>query len=110
VGYDLHITCADEWSDSSAAPISPTEWATAAGELAGLRVAGSVTTSGSDVPVYVLDEDGPSLIYQSGRIVVSGVRDEDDVKRVVDIASALGARVVGDDGEEYGADGQPIPD
>lgn len=108
MGYDLHITRAEEWSASTEAPIHLAEWESTASQAPGLRRAGSVNIRGADTPVYAMHGGGPSLVFEAGRIVAYGVRSAGDAQQLVLLADGLNARVVGDDGEEYGPDGRPV--
>jgi len=108
VGYDLHITRAGNWLDAQAQPIGRDEWNSYAGQHAALVEAG--WTDWADVgrqPVYELtgrDEEGPALGWHRGEVNVSGETIE-YLPELVAIAADLHANVVGDDGENYTAEG-----
>ena len=102
MGYELHITRADNWLDSAAVPIERAEWLRVAAENA-LLPTGSVSFEGQrDEPVFTIgEEDGPSIYWHEGQLVAKGIRGEEDIEALVTLAKELGARLVGDDGEEY---------
>ncbi|MFI0419498.1 hypothetical protein [Spongiactinospora sp. 9N601] len=83
MGYDLHITRAESWEDSGAEDmlISEEEWRAFA-----------------DAHIGELDAIAAGFFWFEGRVVVRGARRE-DADRLVGLAAALGARLVGDEGE-----------
>ena len=117
MGYDLHIHRAEEWLEAETNPITLDEWyawvesrpefeldtESHVGYEGGVTVHPAVWTghsSGEPVPFWW----GPD-----GEIVLKGV-DEEIIRKMVQVADALGARVQGDDGEFYGGDGLPLPE
>lgn len=102
MGYDLHLTRADEWIDSGATPITIEEWV-AAGRTAPFLAESAELSDGTTNPVFVLAEgglDGPAFYWSEGRVVVRGA-DEGDVPACVEVARLVSATVIGDDGETY---------
>ncbi|HEX7134294.1 MAG TPA: hypothetical protein VF228_17090 [Iamia sp.] len=105
MGYDLHITRTDDWTQSADDPITLDEWLALASASVHVEEDGRVT--GGDVTPFhlVADPDGPNLYwYEDGRVVVRGV-ETSSFPHLVDLAAELGAKVVGDDGEHYRTDG-----
>lgn len=104
MGYDVHITRADNWTQSYEHPITEAEWLSVIASDTELRpseynernraVAAFWTGypgSGGGSDCFVLDD---------GRITEKNV-DNTVLRKMVEIARRLGARVQGDDGEEY---------
>jgi hypothetical protein len=110
VGYELHITRAQDWVDSEDAPISPTEWERAAradGRLVDVATLGGDDPSGS---AFVWrDELGPSLYWFEGQVQVKGVRSQQEIGEIAAFGAELDANLVGDDGEHYDETGSPVP-
>ncbi len=116
MGYDFHITREYERTESEPAPIRLDEWKAYVASDAEFRMVNSaeVTTPRGETIRY--DNEGLALWtahsrggnvrntvwfdYRNGRIVVKNPDDEirDKMK---EIARVLGARVIGDEGEEY---------
>jgi hypothetical protein len=102
MGYDLHITRADWWTGSAEYPISLDEWinyADASPQLLKHPV---------DAPLSLYEMTGPGAVgywmqWRDGGILApkAGAVASD----LAVIADLLGARAVGDDEEEYHADG-----
>src|SRR5262245_49469907 len=102
MGYDLHITRADNWADNDGAQISAEEW------LAIVR---------NDPELTLLPENGPCFTHWSGpsRLaepwldwsegnVYTKYPDSALLRKMANLATQLGARVQGDDGEFYTGD------
>lgn len=107
VGYDLHLTRADDWPDSELTPVGLDEWVVAARASDALVELESEYPPG--VPGFLLGDDpvsSPALYWADGEVVVRG-SDQAHVSSLVALATAIGARVVGDDGEVYG-DSSPV--
>lgn len=116
MGYDVHITRADDWTDSANAPVALAEWLSyVAGDpemrldgVAVAHVAGqqALAYESAGLAVWIAysghDVGGNRAWFDwyEGRVVVKNPDAEilDKMKR---IAAALGARVVGDDDESY---------
>lgn len=102
MGYDLHITRADHWPDSPMYPISYEEWAAVADAEPALTQhpveghhPGYVHTGASGASW--------SLTWREGYITIwKGYGASAELAAV---AAKLGARLVGDDSEEYHPDG-----
>jgi hypothetical protein len=110
VGYDLHVTRAEDWMDAEQNPIPETEWLAAVQSDAELRVDTDSYydrrgPNGATVRLHPVawlgDPSGDTLFwYERGEITTTNPTDE-AVAKLKSIASRLRARLVGDDGEEY---------
>jgi hypothetical protein len=95
VGYELHITRAQDWSTSATKPITQTEWSSiAVGDprLARTAEATAFTLGGAD---------GPVLYWVADQINVKGIDDPAQITELSDVARLFDAVVQGDDGEVY---------
>lgn len=125
MGYDIHITRADDWTDSPSVPISLEEWIAVVDgdpELRLERVASATTVEGETVSFespglavwmgWSRNGDGGALAWidHCDGETVSKNPDEEILRKMHQIAQALGARVQGDDGEEYDATGRATRD
>jgi len=103
MGYQLHITRADSWLDARDAPIDADEWLAAARASPHLAERPGPGGDG-DPPTFVLVDgaghEAPKLTWSEGRVDVRGARAA-HLSQLVSVASALGARLVGDDHESY---------
>ena len=118
MGYELHVTRAKNWTDSEARPITEAEWRAHVATDLELEVTGiaEVTTPEGELLRY----ENPGLArwrghprgeevwfdLRHGRVVVKNP-DELTIVKMVSVARALGAWVVGDDGETYDSSGEP---
>jgi hypothetical protein len=121
MGYNVHITRADQWFDSESDPITFEEWiayidtdpemqldnkaevstpegSTLRYENQGLAVWTRYSGNGVDGNMAWFD-------YREGRIVVKNPDDE-ILRKMCVIASKMGAKVQGDESEFYGEGGQ----
>lgn len=99
MGYDLHITRAGTWTDSAIFPIPHSEWT----EFVGAE------------PCLERDEPGPAadsnVAYAFGHVLrwsngeITAYKAAGVGAALADLAGRLRARVLGDDDEEYHADG-----
>lgn len=118
MGYGLHITRRAHWSDEDGAEITAGEWAAYVAsdpELEMTGVAEAVTPQGETLRIQA---DGMTRWVQGGdtsgwlsfrRGSISANNPSDDLTiKMHKIAVALGAKLEGDQGEEYGADGRMI--
>ena len=119
MGYEVHITRADEWSDSEASPIALDEWIRYVDADDEMRLDGHADADLGDAGVLRYESAGLAVWtaysgdgrdgnrawfdHCDGRVDVKNP-DEEILAKVVRIARALSARVVGDDGETYGDD------
>lgn len=110
MGYDLHITRAGWDLYSREYPISREEWRAAAESWPGMVPDGGfVSADIGSVTVYALHDGGDhpaSLYWRNGGITVRAAYS--DTGAIARLAEQLGARLVGDDGEEYLTDGTVV--
>jgi hypothetical protein len=125
VGYDVHITRAEDWLQSNDAPITLTEWkdyiqsdpemrldsyaeaSTQTGETIRYESQGlGVWTAYSG---HEIDGNMAWFGFCDGRIVVKNP-DEEILRKMCAIAAKLGARVQGDDREFYEQSDFDTPD
>jgi hypothetical protein len=101
VGYELHITRADDWTASEDSPITEAEWQAAADADPRIEV-----FDGNSEPTWK-SVDGPSMYWFEGQVTVKGVQTEAEIGEIAAFAANLGARLQGDDGETYDVSGRP---
>lgn len=115
VGYDVHITRAEHWTESESSPITLLEWLRYIASDIELRL-DNFAEVGVDGATVRYDNDGLAVWtafsghgqngnmawfdYRNGEIVVKNPSEEllGKMKR---IATVLHANVIGDDGEFY---------
>jgi hypothetical protein len=102
MGYDLHITRAENWFDSQQKPITPEEWLAVIGRDPEL-----VIDPRDNGPYFALwlkhslvHGDHPWLDWFEGRVHTK-YPDRKTLGKMLEIASRLGAKVQGDNGEQY---------
>jgi hypothetical protein len=100
MGYDLHITRKKFWADEEGSPIKADEWLAYVATDLKLRL----DPASKRHSVRFLDIQSqypdPWIEWFDGDIYTKNP-DEPILARMLQIASALGARVQGDDGEIY---------
>jgi|SRR5262245_35758281 len=123
MSYDVHITRAEEWSESETAPISLEEWIVYVrsdtelrievidgrysfplpdGQVVSMKVKGLVEwMSKGDQPA----REPLAWFSWSGGIISTKNPDMRTRRKMFAIATSLHAKVQGDEGEIYGADG-----
>ncbi|WP_198950013.1 hypothetical protein [Kineosporia sp. A_224] len=121
MGYEVHITRKAFWWDEQGPEITRTEWEACVAADPELRLDGFAEATSTTGAVVRIADPGiavwtahPDVEVQgcwirrqgSGNVVVNNP-DELFLRKMWVIAQALGARVIGDDHETYGADGQP---
>lgn len=124
MGYDFHITRAAMWFESETNPITLEEWLAYVASDPEMRLDGhaSGAVQGSD---EVLQTDDPSMAvwaaysrdgvdqnhawmwHCEGRIMAKNA-DREIAAKMWRIAQHFGGKVVGDEDEMYGADGEPV--
>lgn len=124
MGYEVHIARNEEWWDEDVGGgISPDEWNTfvASDETMRLDNVAEANMPDGNVLRYANqglavwlnysahDESGNKawFDFRDGCISVKNP-DQEILRKMHQIASQLDAKVLGDEGEEYGADGEPI--
>lgn len=117
MGYDLHITRKLNWFDEeSSTDISLADWIAYVNEDNEMRLdnfADAMTDEGQNMKVKSeglsvwtkyskngIDGNYAWFQYMNGQIVVKNP-DKEIINKMIDIASVLGAKVQGDDGEFY---------
>ena len=105
MGYDIHITRAEEWSAADeAAVITAEEW------LEYVKRDPELKLAGYNGPCFTLwsgqsRSPEPWFDWMAGDLYTKNP-DPPIIAKAIEIAQALGARVQGDDGEIYLPDGQ----
>lgn len=123
MGYELHITRADDWIASDQDPISLEEWLACVAGDPELSLESSARAPLGDGVEFELTLPGLArwnswsrhndpgakvyLWHCDGGIVSRGI-DAEVTAKLYRIAQQLGARVFGDEGEEYGPDGEVL--
>lgn len=113
MGYDLHITKAAEWSESAKNPITEEQWKSAVLADRELKMDTSATASNPKTH-EVIQISNPLMAswidpktnskhyfyYSRGKVTVKNPS-ESAIKKMKAVASKLGAKVQGDEGELY---------
>jgi hypothetical protein len=116
LGYDVHITRAAHWTESSERPITLEEWLSLvkADPEFNLQGQAEATTPQGDVVRYENEGLAVWIAYpkageggnqawfdfQDGEVIVKNP-DEEILRKMRAVARALGGHVQGDDGEAY---------
>ncbi len=98
MGYDLHITRKEFWSDEEGPSISFEEWISYAASDKDIE---NDAINGKHDFLYVNHPIEPIPLWWNEGEVYTKNPDKDTVKKLIEIAKSLSARVVGDDGESY---------
>ncbi len=105
MGYQLHITRADDWIDSENHPIPRAEWHTFADSRPDLRREGTVTWGDiGEEPIFehtCTNGSEVSLWWREGEVKIAGAYDREAIDTLYPMARELGANLIGDDGEHY---------
>lgn len=98
MGYEVHITRSDDWPGAAQHPILLDEWVEVVNSDASLQL----TDESETVCVIWLDHhDKPQFWFTDGQITKKHP-DERTLQKMAEIAARLNARVIDDDGAEYG--------
>lgn len=99
MGYDVHITRAENWSDNQGCEITAAEWHSVIDTDPELRPAGY---NGPHLAIWEAhpSNDEAWLDWCDGNITTKHP-DEPLLRKMVEIAARLDAKVQGDDGELY---------
>lgn len=119
MGYDIHITRKAQWFDDNGPTISMEEWKAYIASDSELRLDGyAETTVGNGAALRVKNEgmavwtayskENTAWIWLDSSGIVAKNPDNEILRKMFQIAQVLGARVVGDDDEEYDADGEMV--
>ena len=116
MGYDVHITRADDWLDSERQPISLRDWLTHVENDPEMEPEETAVARVDGKPVLAYQNEGLAVWvaysghepngnkawfdWRDGRIIVKNP-DEEILNKMRQIAAHFRAKVVGDDGEYY---------
>jgi hypothetical protein len=100
MGYDLHVTPADQWSDKVGAEITLGEWRAVALADADLR-ADPDNGDGFYAAPGLREDGGDGWFDWFAGDVYTKDPDRATSGKLLALATSLGARVQGDDGEPY---------
>jgi hypothetical protein len=108
MGYDLHITRSGSWLDADANPISEAEWHEAVAKDPSLLLSTEDYYEAKDAnggivrtAAVVWDRD-PDVAFWFERSEVTAKNPKDDtIVKLLELASRLNARLLGDEDEEY---------
>jgi hypothetical protein len=110
MGYDLHITRAKLWFNSEDDPITLDEWKayvagdpemTLEGEIEGRSSDSRIAYKNSGLAVWTKDFGRVGWFdHRKGKISVKNP-DREVALKMLDVAKALNAGLVGDEGEDY---------
>ena len=117
MGYDVHITRSQHWLDAEENPITLHAWQSYVGSDTEMRLDKvAVARDATGTPVLACENEGLAVwfawtrhepegnmawfVWQQGEIIVKNP-DSEILAKMKLIAAALGAFVVGDDGEHY---------
>jgi hypothetical protein len=123
MGYDVHITRKQDWSDENGPEILLAEWIAVISADQDMRLDGYAETRLSDGSILRVENKGLSVWrayshhsetamawfdFRKGNIVVKNP-DLEILQKMWSLAQALSAKVQGDDGEFYDASGSQAP-
>ncbi|MEK3714571.1 hypothetical protein [Paenibacillus sp. FSL R7-0333] len=108
MSYDIHITRANHWTESTEIPISLDELKAIFSAKNDFEYSNTFTTSGpfqisinGDFFIWKVDEVTVPFRYSNGRLTVSGADEGNVIDKMKEIAIELTAKVQGDEGELY---------
>jgi len=102
VGYDLHITRKAFWADDEGPVITLENWA--AYVETDLEITLDPENPGTENYVLRCGQHSCPLWWEERGEVCTTNPEPEVIAKLVRVAAALGARVLGDDGEVYGTD------
>ena len=117
MGYEIHITRKTEWFDEDGPEISLEDWKAYIASDPEMRLDGYAEATMENGDVFRTEHDGIAVwtaysghgvdgnmawLYPGSGGIVAKNPDREILAKMFEIAQALGARVVGDEGEEYG--------
>ncbi len=123
MGYEVHITRKAEWFDEEGPDISLEDWKDYIASDPEMRLDGYAEAATANGDIVRMELDGIAVwtaysahgidgnmawLYPGAGGIVAKNPDPEILAKMFEIAQALGARVVGDEGEEYGPDGDPV--
>jgi hypothetical protein len=120
MGYDVHITRKNDWSDPEGPEISLAEWLAVVEADPEMRLDGYAESRLDNGEVFRTEKPGLSVwtaysqhaqggnmawfLYSRGEVIVKNP-DEEILGKMWSIGQALSAKVQGDDGEVYDSSG-----
>jgi len=109
VGYDIHITRKELWSDEDGPAIPEDEWRKFIETDADLQLDTATRCVMGDTEMVFATFGGEPGVFgwYQGEITTKNPERE-VIQKAVQMAERLGAKVQGDDGEVYGPDGEPL--
>ncbi|WP_433318358.1 hypothetical protein ACQP0U_11955 [Micromonospora sp. CA-269861] len=113
MGYEIHISRAEEYYESEGQPITLPEWQSYADGNPALSVGGWLGWDEDRQPIYeytCADGSPVSLTWFEGAINIKGHFDGDPYREFGTFAEDLQANLQGDDGERYTANGVLPPE
>ena len=105
MGYDLHITRAEDWVESHQCPISAEEWLAMVASDPELQID---QQNGPYFAIWKGKSDGSDsgwFDWSAGRISTKNP-DRAVLGKMLQLAGKLGAKILGDDGESYSSTDQ----
>ncbi len=124
MGYDVRITRKQDWWDDNGPEIGLAEWIAVVKADREMRLDGFAETSVGDGQTLRIENPGLSVWmsysghgkngnmarfdFRNGDVVVKNP-DAEILQKMWSLAQALSARVQGEEGELYGASGNPLP-
>ena len=116
MGYDVNITRARHWTENVGHEIQPEEWRSIVAadpelEMRGVAEVGGLRYENPLLAVWTAHPDHEEVWvdYSSGNLVVKNP-DMHILRKLCTLAAQLRARVQGDEGEIYEADGRIVMD
>ena len=121
MGYDLHIHRGGDWFDAAQNPITLEEWSDFVANSPDFRMDNFAEADFEGGDRLRLEQEGIAVwtghpesdeawfSHYAGEITAKNP-DEAMRRRMFEVATVLGARLQGDDGEFYGPDGEPLPE
>jgi hypothetical protein len=107
MGYDIHITRKELWSDEDGPTISEDEWRKFIETDPDLELDSEASNTRDQMFFATYRRDQTVFGWMDGDIFTKNP-ERDVIQKAVQIAERLGAKVQGDDGEVYGPSGEPI--
>lgn len=105
MGYDFHITRKDHWADDEGPAISLEEWAEyARGDT---DINPDTDNPGAENWIVTVRKGACPLWWDNTGEILAKDPGPTVIEKMITIANALGARVLGDDGEVYGEPSPP---
>ena len=125
MGYELHIVRNEQWwEENVGGGVAIEEWSQYVSTDSSMRLDNIAQTGPAGGPVIEYENEGLAVWtgysahneagnkawfdFRDGCIIVKNP-DEEIRRKMHEIAEQLNAKVLGDEGEEYGADGECLP-